>query len=150
MSSLAEKLDHLFSTCRRTDGKQYTYDDVQKGTGGEVSHTYAWKLHKGHAANPGYQKLAALAEFFGVPITYFYDESLESREYVGDLHLARALRQNGVQQIALRARGLDESAKKNILAMIEYARQAQGLDGEVAPSTGPGVESKDGEETRPD
>ena len=104
MSSLADKLDHLFGTYRRPDGKKYTYDDVEQGTGGEVSHTYVWKLHKGQAANPGYRKLAALAAFFGVPITYFYDVSPAAEEHIEDLQLARALREDGVQRIALRAR----------------------------------------------
>ena len=67
-------------------------------------------------------------KFFDVPIEYFSSSERPSEEYVQELKLAQVLQETGVAQIALRASDLDESAKRDILSMIEYARKAQGLN----------------------
>jgi biotin synthase-like enzyme len=44
------------------------------------------------------------------------------------LRLARALRETGVEQIALRASELDEDSRQDVLKIIKYVRKAQGLE----------------------
>ena len=129
MSTLAEKLDLLFETIRKPDGKEYSYEDIEKGTDKAITAAYVWKLRTGKSKNPGYKMLAILSRFFDVPVTYFFsDESVPNeREFAQDLQLARALRKQGVEEIAIRVSDLDKQAKQDILAMIEYVRQAQGV-----------------------
>ena len=35
--NVPQKIDHLFRTVRREDGREFTYDDVERGTQGRVS-----------------------------------------------------------------------------------------------------------------
>lgn len=128
MSDLAEKIDRLFKTFTKPDGSEYTYREVEEGTGNAVTAAYVWRLRTGKADNPGYRVLAALCRFFGVSITYFFSDEPEAEAYVKDLRLARALREAGVEQIALRASELDEDSRQDVLKIIEYVRKAQGLE----------------------
>jgi len=127
---LARKIDRLFHTHLKPDGSQYTYQDVEEGTEGAVTGTYVWKLRTGKAQNPGYRVLAALSRFFDVPVTYFFTDepTPDDEEYDKDIKLVRALRSRGVEQIILRVSDLDEEAKADILSMVNYVRQARGLD----------------------
>jgi len=46
------------------------------------------------------------------------------------LELAAALRQAGVQRIALRSKDLNKEGKQAVLEVIKHIRRAQGLDEE--------------------
>lgn len=72
--SLAEKLMLLFETRLSPDLDPYTLVEVAEGTGGSISPTYLMNLRDGKFSNPSMSKVKALSKFFGVPITYFYDE----------------------------------------------------------------------------
>ncbi len=137
MSTLAEKIDHLFKQFTRPDGREYTYQDVELGTGKAITDTYVWKLRSGQATNPSYRVLKALSDFFEVPVSYFFGEEV-APDYLQQMQLASQLHKAGVANIALRASGLDERGRQAILDMIEYVRKAQGLE-----STLPDEESKD-------
>ena len=126
--TLAERIEILFRTFRRKDGKEYTYKEVEAGTGKAVTAPYVWKLRTGQAKNPSIRVLRALSEFFGVPISYFIEDT--SEEELANLKLAAEFRDTGVARIALRASDLDEDGQRAILEMIEYVRKAQGLDEE--------------------
>ena len=144
---LAEKLDLLFENFRRPDGKKYSYLDVQNGTDGAMTAGYVWKLHTGKGTNPSYKTLEAICRFFDVPIDYFAsDETVSPERYARELKIARALRKAGVEQVALRVSDLDEAARRDIMAMIEYARRAQGLKGEPieTETTQPDQREEDG------
>jgi transcriptional regulator with XRE-family HTH domain len=128
MESVDKKLDLLFKTFLKPDGTEYTYEEIAEGIDHAVSSVAIWKLRVGKVKNPAYRTLEAIAEFFDVPIEYFSSSERPSEEYVQELKLARVLQEAGVAQIALRASDLGESAKRDILSMIEYARKAQGLN----------------------
>lgn len=129
--NLAGKVDRLFRIHLKPDGSQYSYEDVQKGTGGAVTGSYVWKLRTGKAQNPGYRVLAALSKFFDVPVTYFFsEEPVAEEEYEEDMALAHSLRKAEVKQIVLRLGDLDDDAKADILSMVNYIRKAYGLDQE--------------------
>lgn len=72
--SLAEKLMLLFETRLSPDLDPFTLLEVAEGTGGNISPTYLMNLRDGKFSNPSMSKIKALSKFFGVPITYFYDE----------------------------------------------------------------------------
>ena len=130
MPTLAEKIDLLFKTFRKPDGSQYTYQEVEEGTGKAITGAYVWKLRTGKAENPSYKVLKVLSDFFQVPVSFFFEEEV-SEEYLQNLKLATQLREAGVQHIALRAGDLDEAGKRAVLEMIEYVRKAQGLQSEL-------------------
>ena len=130
MPTLAEKIDLLFKTFRKPDGSQYTYQEVEEGTGKAITGAYVWKLRTGKAENPSYKVLKVLSDFFEVPVSFFFEEEV-SEEYLQNLKLATQLREAGVQHIALRAGDLDEAGKRAVMEMIEYVRKAQGLQSEL-------------------
>lgn len=127
MSTLAKKIDLLFKNFKKPDGQEFTYQEVEEGTNKAVTGAYVWKLRTGKAENPGYRVLKALSDFFGVSVSYFFDEQEPSEEYVQKLRLAAELHKAGVAHIALRASDLDEAGRRAVLEMIEYVRKAQGL-----------------------
>ncbi len=127
MTTLAERVDRLFQEFRRPDGREYSYLDVERGTQPTVTGAYVWKLRTGRATNPGYRVLKALSDFFQVPVTYFFQDELADSEMAA-LKLAARLQRESVAQLALRASELDEQALEMLLTLVEYLRQAQGLD----------------------
>ncbi len=70
-SIFAEKLEKLFDEVRKPNGSKYTQTEVVEGTDGVLTRVYLWKLRKGHATNPGFHIIKALADFFHVDTNYF-------------------------------------------------------------------------------
>src|SRR4051795_2573538 len=105
--SLADKLDHLFYVVHPAKG-EYTYDQVSKAIeergGPTISAAYIWQLRKGVRDNPTKRHLEALAQFFGVPPSYFLDEDTAAAD--AQLELLAALRDDPVRSLALRAAAL--------------------------------------------
>jgi transcriptional regulator with XRE-family HTH domain len=128
--SLADKIDRLFSVVRPAKG-EYTHEQVAKAIeergGPTISASYLWQLRKGLRDNPTKKHLEALASFFGVPPSYFFDEQ-ESERIDAELDLLAALRDSSVRQVALRASGLSPQTLRAITDMIERARQIEGLE----------------------
>jgi transcriptional regulator with XRE-family HTH domain len=131
-STFAEKLDHLFKTVRPASGGERSYGEVAEGLarlgGPRVSANYIWQLRTGARDNPSKRHIEALAEYFGVPPTYFFDDDLTMRVNA-ELDLLASLRDSGVREIALRSRGLSADSQRLLQAMIEQARRAEGLPG---------------------
>jgi transcriptional regulator with XRE-family HTH domain len=128
--SLADKLDHLFTVVRSGKG-EYTHEQVAKAiedrSGPTISASYLWQLRRGLRDNPTKKHLEALAGFFGVPPSYFFDED-ESERIDAELDLLAALRDASVRQVALHASGLSTQTLRAITDMIDRARQIEGLD----------------------
>jgi len=122
--ALAEKLDLLFKTCTKPNGKEYTYQEVEAGTQGAVSSTYVWKLRTGKNTNPGYRVLQALSDFFSVSPSYFFDGQV-SAQHLEHMRLAANLRDEGLQRIAMSAGGLDDTGKALVVQLIEYISTTQ-------------------------
>ena len=129
--SLAEKVDHLFKTAKPANGKdEYTHEQVaaalREAGGPTISATYVWQLRKGIRDNPTKAHLEALANFFGVAPSYFFDE--ESAERIeAELDLLAAMRDPDVRSIALRVSDLSAGSIRAILGMVEQARKMEGL-----------------------
>ena len=127
---LSDKIDHLFQVVRPAKG-EYTHEQVAKAIeergGPTISASYLWQLRKGLRDNPTKKHLEALADFFGVPPAYFFDETAADR-IDAELDLLASMRDADVRNVALRASGLSTQTLRAITDMIERARQLEGLD----------------------
>jgi transcriptional regulator with XRE-family HTH domain len=83
-------------------------------------------LRKGQRDNPTKKHLEALADFFGVPPAYFFDDDAAAR-ISAELDLLIALRDIEVRQIALRATGLSAQSLATVREVVERVRQLEGL-----------------------
>jgi transcriptional regulator with XRE-family HTH domain len=131
---LAVRLTHLFDTVHPGNRGPYSPGEVAAAIavdGGEISRAYIAYLRSGERDNPTVQQMQALANFFGVPVAYFFDDTV-ARQVDAELEVVVALRDAGVQQLALRASGLSERGLQAILGMVESVRLMEGL------SPGPG------------
>jgi transcriptional regulator with XRE-family HTH domain len=109
----ARRLQHLFETRRKPDGSLYTQEDVLAGTNGALTRGTIWKLRNGRTKNPSYDSIKALSDFFDVSPAYFFEEKKETGESnaEGELRL---------EQVALRAAGIDESVKNALMNMVDF------------------------------
>jgi transcriptional regulator with XRE-family HTH domain len=141
---LARRLDRLFATAHPPGRGPYTIAEAVAGinqmTGSKViSYNYLYQLRRGTKSQVGHSRLAAIARFFGVPVTYFTDDdatAADIEEQVEVRKIAAALEDQGVRHIAFRAAGLSAESLTAILTVIENARRLEGLpDGGDPPST---------------
>lgn len=121
-ATLAEKIDALFRVVRRPDREAYTHEDVaracREATGESFSTTYLWQLRTGRRTNPTKRHLEALAQFFQIPVAYFFDDEQGAR-IAAELELLGALRDAGVRSVALRAVNLSPEGMGTISDMID-------------------------------
>ncbi|MFC7303230.1 helix-turn-helix domain-containing protein [Streptomyces monticola] len=150
--SLADRLNHLFEVIHPAGRRPYSNEEVatllQEQGGPTVSGTYLWQLRTGRRDNPTKRHLEALADFFGVPVAYFFDDDVARR--VGtELDTLRRLREAGVQHIALRAVGLSPKSMNAVLGMIDRVRELEGLpptaQGPNSAPQGPAAQGPDAE-----
>ena len=78
--TLADRLNHLFATIKgRGRRGEYSNEDVAAAVtaaGVPISQSYIWLLRKGRKDNPSIRHVQGLADFFGVPPAYFFDENV--------------------------------------------------------------------------
>ena len=118
----AAKIDLLFTTITKPDGKEYSYQDIATLAGNAVSRTSIWKARAGKIENPSQKLLGALSQAFGVPVQYFFAEAITEEDvprYQKQHHNEQL-----VDQIALRAGDLNEEGKEAILQMIGFVRNS--------------------------
>jgi transcriptional regulator with XRE-family HTH domain len=113
--TFATKLKRLFEEKRKPDGSQYSQTEVVEGTNEMLTRVYLWRLLTGRASNPGLQVIQALADFFEVDASYFF----ESDDINAELNRESEKRDQLVDQIALRSSELDSAGKQAVLYMIE-------------------------------
>jgi transcriptional regulator with XRE-family HTH domain len=135
--SLSQKLDHLFRTVHPSQRGEYTFEEVAeeiRARGGPtISATYIWQLRKGLRDNPTKKHLEALADYFGVPPAYFFDNDAATR-IDAELDLLVAIRDSPVRELALRAFGLSSDSLATIRTMIERVRELENVP-EPRPAT---------------
>jgi transcriptional regulator with XRE-family HTH domain len=139
-STLAEKIDTLFRVVRRANRDQFSHEEVAKAcreaTGETFSATYLWQLRTGRRDNPTKRHLEALAQFFKVPVSYFFDDE-QGADIAAELELLGALRDAGVRSMALRAVNLSPEGVDTISEMIDVlARRERGAGGPGGASAG--------------
>jgi transcriptional regulator with XRE-family HTH domain len=149
-STLAEKLDRLFKSGHPSGRGEYTYEEVAAGIKQlglpPISPSYLWELRTGKKDNPRMQHLESIAAFFGITPADFYNEEAFDR-IEARLGLLAALRDAGVEQLALNAADLSPETLRTITQLVERARQLEGLPPDAAHNETPGAE---GERRRPE
>jgi ESX-1-secreted protein regulator len=127
--SLAEKLNYLFAHYVPRDGQEYSNEQVAAAicARGEVkiSQSYIWQLRKSKKDNPTYKHLQALAGFFGVPVSYFFDDEVTDRVEVqlqrlrSEQHRLNELAgTSDVQLMAMRAGELSPRRRRLVMDLL--------------------------------
>ena len=130
--TLADKINYLFATVRpRGDSKreysnEHVAAEIGRVNGVTISQSYIWQLRKGKKDNPTLKHLQALADFFGVPAAYFFDEEVNARVNVQLQRLAaeqarRELNADHDQAVvmAMRAGELSPERRKQIMDLLD-------------------------------
>ncbi len=118
--TLADRINALFDTFYAPGERPPSLDQVVQeiqARGGSISVGYLSELRTGKATNPRLDHLKALADYFGVPLSYFTDDG-ESRQIAEEMRLLRALRDNDVRSLALRASYMDQQTRAALSAII--------------------------------
>jgi len=133
--SLAPRIDRLFRTHLSPKGKEYSYRQVaaaiaRNGAGGEqgeaVSATYIWALRTGVKTNPTMRHLQALARFFQVSPSYFFDDELTEFPQE-ETRLLAASGNAALHAVALASLGLSEHSLAATIGLLRCLRQLEGL-----------------------
>ena len=106
--TFAKKLDHLFLTVRPTGRRRpYSMNEVAasiaKSGHEHVSANYIWMLRKGLRDNPTLRTVEALAHFFGVPPSYFFEDDVLVPRLGTQLDPLAKLRDSCIRDLKLRA-----------------------------------------------
>jgi transcriptional regulator with XRE-family HTH domain len=127
--SLADKLNNLFAHYTPRDGQEYSNEQVAAAISarGEVkiSQSYIWQLRKSKKDNPTYKHLQALAGFFGVPVSYFFDDEVTDRVdqqleklRMEQVRLNEIAGSSEVQLMALRAGELSPQRRRLVMELL--------------------------------
>lgn len=133
--SLADKLNHLFASVGPGAGQEYSNEHVAaaiRETGVPISQSYIWQLRKRKKENPTLRHLQALADFFGVPAAYFFDDEVADRVEVQlktlveeQERLSRATEGGDIRLMAMRAGELSPSRRKQVMELIDVVYQLE-------------------------
>jgi transcriptional regulator with XRE-family HTH domain len=131
-TTLAEKVDRLFRTHLSPRGREYTYREVTAAICQQDSITfspaYLWQLRTGVKENPTMRHLQALARFFDVSPSYFFDEELAEFPDV-EVRLLAAARTNSLRRLAMTLLGLSDESLDTVLGVAYRMRRLEGLAG---------------------
>ena len=145
MPDLAPRLNHLFATVPKPDRNGYWTNEQASAElgrqGTSMSHAYLSQLRTGKRDNPSARHLAAIAALFGVPMEYFFDTEVADK-INADLRLLVAVRDSGVQGVAMRAHGLSPASLASLEGIIDQVRRLERLPEQTAsedPQSGRGL-----------
>ncbi len=132
-ATLAERIDYLFRQVHPRGRGEYTLEEVSAGMrerrGVSITTAYLSQLRNGQRTNPTRDVLEALADFFGVNPSYFFDDEA-SESIAAQLELYKVLRDAEVRDLALRAADLSPASLRALAGIIEHWRQLEGRPGE--------------------
>lgn len=129
---LATRLEHLIATVHPRNRGPYTNEEIAEGVNQKAgwkatSTTGIWQLRKGARAEPGFPRLVAIANFFGVKPEYFYDEGV-ARTTDEQLEVLAAMRDKDVRDVAMRSSRLSPKSLAAVKAMIDAAYTLEGIE----------------------
>ena len=132
LPGLAEKLNHLFATVPRSadSTRLHSNDSAAEAlqeSGIRVTGTHLSHLRAGRRGNPSARLLAGIAQLFGVPIAYFFDEDLEG-EVNQQLATLVAMRDARVKNLMMRAQGVSAESLGQIEGILDQIRRLEGLE----------------------
>ena|SRR5579863_648891 len=133
--TLARRLERLFATAHPPWRGPYSTKEavaaINEAAGRPViSYNYLYQLRRGTKTEPGHSRLAAIARFFGVPVSYFTDDEPDAARVEQQLEergVTAALQDQGVRDVAFRAAGLSPGSLAAIMSVIDNARRLEGL-----------------------
>ena len=74
MAHIARRFEALLDAYRRPDGRRWSGQNLHDATAGVVTRSYVTNLRKGRIANPGYEKLNAIANALGFPPELWFEK----------------------------------------------------------------------------
>jgi transcriptional regulator with XRE-family HTH domain len=129
-ATLTERIDHLFRNQLSPRGREYTYREVAAAVTGQdgttFSPAYLWQLRTGAKDNPTMRHLEALARFFRVSPSYFFDDELTEFPET-DVRLLAASRSETLHQMAVTLLGLSDESLNAVLNLACRLRTLEGL-----------------------
>jgi transcriptional regulator with XRE-family HTH domain len=139
--SLADRLNHLFALHTARPGQEYSNEQVAAAiaeNGVTISQSYIWQLRKGRKDNPTFKHLQALAGFFRVPVSYFFDDEVTDRVDAQlkalqeeQLRLNEIASGSEAQLMAMRAGELSPDRRRLVMELLDVVyRQEQAERGE--------------------
>ncbi|MEV0845483.1 helix-turn-helix transcriptional regulator [Streptomyces sp. NPDC049954] len=125
--TLASRLNQLFSTVRSEAGREYSNEQVAAAIrlkGVTISQSYIWQLRKGTKTNPTLRHLEALADFFGVPAAYFFDNETGDRvgeqlKRLAEAHPVQGSAPSDVRLMAMRAGELSDERRRQVMDLLD-------------------------------
>lgn len=150
---IAERLDRLFNTMT-PEGRPYTLREAAEGINKKagrdvVTFQYLSHLRSGLKKNPSYEKLQAIATFFGVKCEYFTDDEV-ARRTEEEIRILKVMRDNKVKSLAFRAATLGPEDLKLVLDMVNRlppADSPSSADSGDAGAEPPGADGPDSGES---
>ena len=128
--TLAERIDCLFRTHHSPRGREYTYREVAEAisaqNGVTFSPAYLWQLRTGARKNPTIRHIEALARFFGVAPSYFFDEELTGLPEA-ELRLLATTKHELPRSAASHLAGLSDESLGAVLDLTRRLRDLEGL-----------------------
>ncbi|MFE5864313.1 helix-turn-helix domain-containing protein [Streptomyces virginiae] len=125
--SLAARLNHLFDVVHPRGRGPYTDEEIAQAVsarGSDISASGIAALRAGTWDDPTSKQLQGLAEVFGVPVPYFFDDGIAAK-VTADLTLLNAFKEAGARKVALRAVAeMDEDALTALVPVIEHLGKA--------------------------
>ncbi len=113
MKTIADLVNDLFRTHRRSDGREYSASEIARKLNGQIDVSTITALRTGKITNPTRNTLLLLCQCFDVPPSYFFPELPEPS---GDDLLQGE--QFEALRIALRSSGLTPEAQKYVEGLI--------------------------------
>lgn len=122
--SFGEKLAYLIETMHPPDRGPYSYREIEAGLAGHpgaMTAAYINQLALGKQQHPRIHHVEALASFFGVPVTYFFDD--EVAEQIDDqISAVIAWRDQEARHIAERVAALGPRDRHTVTSLIDSLR----------------------------
>ncbi|MDH6540307.1 hypothetical protein ACFXJO_10425 [Streptomyces lavendulae] len=125
----SDRLNFLFDRVRPPGAEEYTNAHVARtiSSYGEDSYTRSHISYlRAGKRTPTITMIPLLARFFGVEASYFVEDEV-TRRITTQFEILRKLKENGVEQIALRAMGVSAAGQRKVLAALEAVRKEEGL-----------------------
>lgn len=122
--SFGDKLAHLIKTVHPPDRGPYSYREIEAGLAGHpgaMTAAYINQLALGKQRHPRIHYVEALASFFGVPVTYFFDDDV-TRQIDDQITKVSAWRDAEARHIAERVAALGPRDRHTVTTLIDSLR----------------------------
>ncbi|HVK19996.1 MAG TPA: helix-turn-helix domain-containing protein [Actinokineospora sp.] len=129
------KLNDLFAKKRHANGAEFSNEHVAAEIGEQgvtISQSYIWQLRKSKKDNPTLKHLQALADFFEVPVAYFFDDEVAdvvNQQLDGirsdEERLNEMVGGDDILVMAMRAGELSEQGRKQVIDLVNMVHRLE-------------------------